>query len=445
MRDTLILILSFGFALGVIILVHEAGHLLMAKLFRMRVLTFSVGFGTSLFSVRRGGTEYRLSAIPLGGYVRLGGENPEESTGDPWEFLHRPRWQRVLVYLAGPAMNVLLAIALFAGLFMVGIEAVGSDDMAPIIGAVEPGSSAAAAGLQKEDRILSANGAPTPSFQQVGLVLTTSPDRPVTLAVQRGKQTLTVAVTPRRIPRYDYGDFAGILPLARPHLRQLVAGSPAQLGGLRVGDEIRAVNGKPIANQDDFIKAIQPQAGRRVEIGVMRQGRLLSLFVVPRAEGPPGKQVGKIGVVVDNGYYRQYPPGQAILASISYNLQIVRETFQILGKIFRREISAKGALAGPIEMAVQARDAALIGFKYLLHLMGFISISIALLNLMPIPILDGGQISILLVESIIRHDIPPRAKEFINQVGFVFILALMAVVIVFDLMKHVPASWLPGS
>jgi regulator of sigma E protease len=173
-------------------------------------------------------------------------------------------------------------------------------------------------------------------------------------------------------------------------------------------------------------------------VGVVRDGRPLQVRVVPALVG--GK--GRIGAYI--GFYQRYPPGQALVESLRYNVDIVSETFQVLGKIFRREMSAKGAFAGPIEIAAQSGAAARAGFKYLLNLMGFVSLSIAILNLMPIPILDGGQIFILLIEEVIRRDLSLRVKEVISQVGLVLILMLMVVVVYFDLMKHLPGL-LPGS
>jgi regulator of sigma E protease len=432
-------ILAFAFALGVIIFVHEGGHLLMAKTFGMRVLTFSLGFGRRLWGFTRGETEYRVSAIPLGGYVRLGGENPEESTGDPREFLVKPRWQRILVYVAGPFMNVVLAVALFAALFMVGIAVPNPAGIPPVIGEVEPASSAAAAGIARADRIVAVNGEAVRSWQDLGFALLTSPDKPVRLTVERGARRFEATVTPRRDPRYEVGDFAGLFPSVRPQITKIEPGAPAAAAGFRVGDEIRAVDGHPIADSQDFVAHIQKRAGQRVEIQVLRDGRLLTLPVVPKLEN--GR--GLIGVVP--GFYQRYSPGQAIVESVRYNVQIVTETFRMIGKIFTRQISAKGALAGPIEIAAESGAAARTGFKYLLHLMGFISISIAILNLMPIPILDGGQIFILLIEGVIRRDLSLRLKEVIAQVGFVMILLLMFVVIWFDLSKHLPTHLLPGS
>jgi regulator of sigma E protease len=172
---------------------------------------------------------------------------------------------------------------------------------------------------------------------------------------------------------------------------------------------------------------------------VVRDGKPLTLAVVPKDQGG----TGKIGVQI--GFFQRYGPARAVVESVRYNIQTVRDTFLILGKIFTRELSPRGALAGPIEIAAQSGAAARSGFKYLLHLMGFISISIAIMNLMPIPILDGGQIFILTVEGVIRRDLSLRLKEIISQVGFVMILLLMFVVIWFDLVKNLPATLLPGS
>jgi len=429
MTHVLTNLLAFAFALGVIIVVHEAGHLLVAKAFGVRVLTFSVGFGKRLWGFRRGETEYRVSAVPLGGYVRLGGESQEESTGDPREFLSKPRWQRVLVYLAGPAMNVILAIGLFTALFMVGMEVPNLPDMPPLIGGVEAGSSAAQAGLQRGDRIVQVDNEKVENWQQVLVALLTSPDRPVRLAVDRGGKTFTTSVTPHRIPKYETGDAAGIYPSIRPQVTQVSADSPAARAGFRPGDEIRKVDGRPVADSRDFVGYIEKHAGKPVEIAIFRDGGEQTLTVVPRNDGG----VGKIGVGI--GFFQRYGPARAFVESLRYNVLIVGDTFRIVGKIFNRQISAKSAFAGPIEIARQSGEAVRRSFKDLLQLMGFISISIAIMNLMPIPILDGGQIFILLIEEVIRRDLSLRFKEVISQVGLLMILLLMGVVLYFDFLK----------
>jgi regulator of sigma E protease len=430
LTGSLYTLLSFAFALGVIIVVHEAGHLLVAKAFGVRVMTFSVGFGKRLWGFQRGETEYRVSAVPLGGYVRLGGESPEDvDPSDPREFLNKPRWQRILVYLAGPAANIILAILVFSVVFMVGIEVMSFPDMPALIGGVEASSSAAQAGLRRGDRILTVKGEPVESWQDVLLGVMGSPDRPVPLTIRRGQQTLAATVTPKLVPRYDVGDLAGMIPMVRPQVIEIVKGQPAEAAGFRPGDEIRAVDGKPVIDSQAFVDAISPRAGQQVGVQVLRDGRPLTLTVVPRNDNGSGR----IGVKI--GFYQRFGPSRAFVEGTRYSVQTVEQIFQILGKIFTRQLSAKGALAGPLEIAKQSGEAARLGFKYLLQLMGFISISIAVMNLMPIPILDGGQIFILMVEGVIRRDLSLRLKEIISQVGFVMILLLMFVVIYFDLLK----------
>jgi regulator of sigma E protease len=442
MINLLINILALAFVLGVIIVIHEAGHLLLAKTFGVRVLTFSVGFGKRIFGFRRGDTDYRLSLVPLGGYVRMDGENPEEASGDSRQFLSKPRWQRVLVFLAGPAMNVVLSVALFAVLFMIGIQAPNLPGIAPVIGGVEDGSSAARAGLQRGDVILKINGETAKSWQDVSMALLTAPEKPVALELKRADHVFAASVTPKRVPRWDVGDFAGLFPQLQTAIREVLPGKPAAAAGLRPGDKIRAVDGRLVTGSQDFVHAIEQRPGRPVVLQVIRDGRTLAVAVVPALEG----KLGKIGVSVESvGLYQHYPPLAALRASIDLNIEIVTETFQVLGKIFRREMSARSALSGPIEIASESGDAARRSTKELFYMMGAISLSIAILNLMPIPILDGGQILILLVEEVIRRDLPLRVKEIISQVGLVLILMLMVVVCWFDLSKHLPAGLLPGS
>ena len=227
MPDLLSNTLAFVFALGVIIFVHEAGHLIVAKLFGTRVLTFSLGFGKRLFGFEHGETEYRVSLVPLGGYVRLGGENPDEITDDPREFLNKPRWQRVLVYLAGPAMNIILSVVLIAGLFMVGIEVPMLQNLDPIVGFVEESSPAADAGLLAGDRIVAIDNDAVENWEEVQFALMTSPDRPLLLSVDRDGERFEASVTPRRVEKYEYGD-AGLLPQYLPRITQVSSCSPAE-------------------------------------------------------------------------------------------------------------------------------------------------------------------------------------------------------------------------
>ena len=398
MSDLLTTIPAFVFALGVIIFVHELGHLLVAKLFDVRVETFSLGFGPRLGGFRRGETDYRVSAVPLGGYVKLGGELPGEGTGDPREFLSKPRWQRILVYLAGPAMNVVLAIALIAGVFMVGTEVSDLPDVPPVVGEVAPGSSGEAAGLRPGDRVVAVDGEEVGSWPDVSFALLTSPGRPVRLSVERGDATFEATVTPALDPRYQLGDFAGLYPETLPSAVRFDEASAALAAGLRVNDQIRTVDGRPVTSTREFIAYIQGRAGREVVLGVKRGGERLEIPVVPAERD--GK--GYLGVYL--GFYQRYGPLEAVVQSVRYNVQNVEQTFRTLRLLVTGALSPRGAVTGPLGIAVTAGEAARMGFKYLIHLMGFVSIAIAIVNLLPIPILDGGQITVLLIESVMRRE-----------------------------------------
>lgn len=439
MTDILTNVLAFTFALGVIIFVHEFGHLVVAKAFNVRVTAFSLGFGPRLWGFRRGETDYRLSAVPLGGYVKLGGEQPDEVTGDPREFLSKPRWQRVLVYLAGPAMNVVLAVVLIAVVFMLGTVILNLPDMPAVVGGVEAGSSAEAAGLQNGDLIVAIDGKEVDDWPDVTFALITAPGRPVALTVERAGRTFAATVTPAADERDGTGDLAGLIPQLLPSITTVERGGAADQAGIQSGDKVQGVDGRPMADIQEFVAYISARPGVPIALELLREDRIVALTVVPADVGGSGK----IGVGI--GYYQRYGPIDAVVQSARYNVQIVEQTFLVLGKIFTRQISAKSALAGPIEIAAQSGAAARNGFRYLIYLMGFISISIAIVNLLPIPILDGGQIFILLIEGTMRRDLSMRLKEMVAQVGFVLIVLLMLTVIYFDLAKNWPPGFLSGS
>ena len=426
-------VVAFVFALSVIISVHEAGHLLAAKAFGIRVLVFSLGFGKRLWGFRRGDTEYKVSLLPLGGYVKLGGEEADDASGDPREFVNRPRWQRVLVFLAGPAMNVLLAILLIAAVFMVGIEVPDLQRIPPVLGTVEEGSRAAAAGLLPGDRIVAVDGRQVDRWQDVGFAMMTSPERPLQLTVERapGAEPFTATVTPARVPRYEFGDSAGMYPVVLPRVTRVLPATPAESAGFAIGDELRAVDGRPVADPPDFIAYIEAHAGQKVEVEIEREGEILVLPVVPADQD--GK--GKIGVNL--GVFQRYGPVRALVESVRYNAGVTRQTLVVLGKIVTGKLAAKSALSGPIEIAALSGAAARSGFKNLVYLMGFISISIAILNLMPLPLLDGGNVFILCLEGLLRRDLSLPLKERINQVGLVLLVMLMVAVIYFDVIKRV--------
>ena len=229
--------------LGIIIVIHELGHFLVAKFFKIKVETFSVGFGPRLFGFRKGETDYRISAFPLGGYVKMAGETPMDAiTGEAYEFLSKPKWQRFLVAAAGPAMNIILAIGLIAGLYLYGTDVPEFLIGKPVINVVEPGSAAEKAGIKPGDQIVSFDGNDKPDWQDVQNTVVTSPGRAIPILIERNGQQLHFTLTPERKGREEAGD-AGMLPFYRQLVQNVQPNSPALAAGMQPGDEIVRVNG----------------------------------------------------------------------------------------------------------------------------------------------------------------------------------------------------------
>lgn len=435
LQDLATTVPAFLFALGLIVFVHEGGHYVVAKLFGVRVKVFSLGFGPRWFGFVAGGTDYRVSWIPLGGYVRMAGELPEERTGRSDDFLGKPRWQRILVYLAGPAMNVVLAVLLVAGVFAHGFEMQALQEIPAVVGTVLEDSPAEAAGLESGDRIVVIAGREVDRWKEVAFEFSVAPEKPVVLTVERAGELLELVVVPEKVPQYEYGD-AGVLPRIQLRFSKVLVDTPADHAGFDPGDEVVRVDGRDVEGVEAFVEYISARPGVELFIEVRRRGELLSLAVTP--DEVDGR--GLIGVQL--GPYRPLPWGEALVESVRFNLDVVDKTLIILGKLFRNELAAKSTLSGPIEIASQSGQAVRRGFEDLIFFMGFLSISIAFVNLLPIPVLDGGHITILLVESAMRRDLSLVLKERITQVGMVLLMTLMLMVIYFDLSKKIPG--LPG-
>jgi len=432
MENLLISIPAFLFAFGMIVFVHESGHFLAARLFGVQVKVFSLGFGKALLRWQRGGTDYRVAWVPLGGYVRMAGEHPEERSGAPGDFLSKPRWQRIVVYLAGPFMNLVLAVVLVAMVFMHGIEMQAIEEIPAVVGVVEEASPAAEAGLLPGDRILRANDRNIKLWKDLSFVIATSPERPVALTVDREGVVLEIEVTPLKVPRDGYGD-AGVFPRIRLRFSQVFPGSPAEGAGFLPGDVVHRVDGRDVAGFKDFIDYVRERPGQSIELEVLREGKEWVASVVPE------ERDGQVLIGVQLVSYRKLSLVEALVASVRFNFDIIDKNIEVLGKLFSNEIAAKSALSGPIEIASWAGQAAQRGFKYLIYMTGFLSISIGFMNLLPIPVLDGGHIAILLIESGLRRDLSLTAKERLVQFGFVVLMTLMAMVIVFDLSKNLPS------
>ena len=431
----LIAFAAFLLVLGVIVFIHELGHFVVAKLFGVRVLVFSLGFGKRLWGFDWKGTDMRIAAIPFGGYVQMWGELPEDRTGAPDEFPSKPRWQRILIYLAGPAMNVVLSVGLIAAAFMSGIAEQAYQNMPPLIAQVLDGSRAKAAGLTEGDRVLAVDGESIESWDDLDFAIRLAPEQPVNLLVERGGARLEVVVTPEKLPPYDIGE-AGIIPPFTPSVSLVLDGTPADRAGFEPGDVLRRVDGQPVNTADDFVTYVTERPNVEVVVTVERGNAMIDVPVTPAlVEGR-----GQVGIQI--GLFRKLPLFEAIDASVQYNIEIVSKSVALLGKLLTNQVAPKSALSGPIEIANISGRAAKRGWKELIFTMGFLSISIGFMNLLPIPVLDGGHITILLVESVIRRDLSLVIKERLTQVGFMLLMMLMVMVLYFDLAKNLPS--LPG-
>ncbi len=432
-------ILAFLFVVGVIIFVHEAGHYIVGRLFGVRVLTFSLGFGNRIWGFRRGDTDFRISLVPLGGYVAFAGRDPTASEQRPDDFLAQPRWQRILIYLAGPGMNVLLAVALVAGVFMSGTRMVNEKDLEPVVGGVPADSAGARAGLASGDRLLTIDGEPVEHWQQVSMTILTSPGRALAIEYERNGKRERTELTPDIIPKYKLG-MPTLAPPWKPQVVEVVEGRPAALAGFAPDDILVAVDRQPVFSLEEFTQRLQRSEGP-VVVEVERDGRIVPLEVRPERVEVEGsdEERAQIGVVI--GYpLRRMGFVEALRASVRYNLDTVEQIGQFIGKVFERRISPESAIGGPLEIGVVSGDAARRGMKELLFLMALISLNLFLINMLPIPIMDGGEILILLIESILRRDLSLMVKERLIQVGLVFIVTLMAMAMFFDVRKRLPGD-----
>jgi regulator of sigma E protease len=439
MYDFLTAVVSVGVVLGFMILIHEFGHYITAKWFGVRVEVFSIGFGRRLAGFRRGDTDYRISAIPLGGYVKMSGENPMEArSGDPGEFLSHPRWQRFVIAIAGPAMNVLLAIVLLTAVFMVHYEHPVYLDQQAKIGWVLDDTPAAKLGIEPGDRIARIEGIQNPTWEQVLPKIALSPNQPVDVTIQRGDQFLerTIVPTPMGVDQYGVAGWVEDQPNT---ITDLEPDMPAAKAGLKVGDDLVAVNGVPVKSMGAVIRMLQQNGDKPVSITVVRNRQQLSFTMQPKLTEVEG--LGKrwrVGIQSDPQTVEQLAFVPALRKSLEENKKNSFLILELVQKMVRRKVSLR-TIEGPIGIARASGEAARErGWTPLLALTAAISLNLGIFNLFPIPIMDGGVILLLLIEGVMRRDISLQIKERIYQAAFVFLVLFAVMVIYNDLMKALP-------
>ncbi len=425
-------LLAFVFVLGIIIFVHEFGHLITAKAFGMRVFVFSFGFGKRLFGFKWGDTDCRVSAIPLGGYVKLEGEPDDrlsEDTsklGDGRDFTSRPRWQRFLVYLAGPAMNAVLTISVLTVFYMIGFAVDASRYDKPIVGAVEAGSPAAIAGILPGDEIVAVDGERPSNWEEAQYQVMLRPERAITIRVRRAGEERDLEVRSQASGNEKVG-FIGVHPLVR--IGQVVAGQPAEGAGLKVDDAILRIGDKPIRSFTDILPIVGSSEGKPLAFQIWRDGQVLDVSVTPKDSGA-GLRVGIAPKTVE----KKFGPGGALLEASRWTWDMTRQTFDVLKRLVTAQISPK-TMMGPLGIAQASGDAARSGTSSLFFLVAVISLQVGILNLFPLAPLDGGHLAILAGEGLLRRDFSMTAKAWIMNAGAAVIFLLIGLVLYSDLSK----------
>jgi regulator of sigma E protease len=432
--------------LGVMIIVHELGHYWAAIACGVKVETFSIGFGPRLFGFRRGETDFRVSAILFGGYVRMLGEMPgdmapEPSSGrgaagplDPGSLQAKPRWQRAIVVAAGPFMNVVLAVALVTGLYM---YAFPKEDRIenPTITAVAPGSPAAKAGIEPGDRIVEIGGKKNPTWDDIFMKEAFSANHALPVVIDRHGHDIPLSVVPRMDPVEGFG-VAGWSGEQDVYVMQVEAGSAAAAAGLHPGDRLLTVNGKTVVSAGVVQQAVVHSQGKPVEFTYMRQGKIDTTWITPQRTND-SKLPWRVGILAGpkiRTHFVSLPLPQAFVQSLRFNKENADMIFKVLGSIIERRVSPK-TMTGPIGIAEMSNQAAQEGAWTFLFLMAVVSLNLAIFNLLPIPILDGGTLLMLIIEILLHREVSNQVKEAIFKVGFVFLMMVVVFVIYNDISR----------
>jgi regulator of sigma E protease len=431
--------------LGVMILVHEWGHFVVARLFGVRVDVFSIGFGPKLFGWKRGATEYRVSALPLGGYVRMAGQDLSEldsgqqgPTGAPDELMSKPRWQRALIIFAGPAVNLLMPIVLMGSFYALrGLPYPSYLNDPPVIVSMASDDPLAKQGVVPGDRITAVDGAKTPTWDAVDDQFSAAAQgNSISLSIEHQGTLREVAVNTKAI--LDAQAPASYQPI-RTEIGQVIKGYPADRAGMKRGDLIVSVDGTSIANWPELVDRVQKSGGKTLSFGVKRDGKMLTLAVQPRiVPGSAGKQVYGIGVVRSEHFaYKTISVTAAIANASEGTWNVTAQLVGVVEKLFTGKLSVS-QLMGPVGIADVAGQAVQEGTYAVINLMAFISLNLGVINLLPIPVLDGGHLLLLSIEGIRRRDLSLTFKERFIQVGFVFLLVLFSIVMYHDVLRLLP-------
>jgi regulator of sigma E protease len=425
-------LLAFLFVLGVLVFVHELGHFAMARRLGIRVLTFSLGFGPKLLKFRRGDTEYCVSAIPLGGYVKMAGESPDDRhTGAGDEFMSKTKWERFLVLVMGPAMNLVLAVLVMWIVLYQGAEVPAYEQQPPVVGRVVEDSPADRAGIAVGERIVSVSGRAVDTWDALFLAVLPQAEREIPVVVRDAEnRERTLNVVPDARTDFAMGDL-GVGPEMRAQIVDVAPGDPADRAGIAAGDVILEIDGEPVAG-NALVERISGRADTPLAMTLRRGEGLERVTVTPVARGDRAV----IGVSFSEFEFRIVEPGlvEAFGMSLERNYEWSGLIFQTLWGLITAETSPR-QLVGPVGIAQLSGGAAQVGWVALFSLMAMISLNLGILNLLPIPVLDGGHIFIMAMEGVSRRDFSMRVKERMLMAGLVVLMMLMVTVIYNDLTR----------
>jgi len=427
-------IFIFFVVLGILVIVHELGHFFAAKSIGVRVDKFSIGFWPKLFGIKRGETEYMVSLIPWGGYVKIAGqEEPEGEKPEHHELCSRGKLQRLYVYVAGPFANLALAVVLFPFIYMLGISVPAYVDQPATVGWVQKDSPASEAGIISGDRIVEVMGTSTPTWEDALMEIASRPNQEITMLVERGGQRTALSLKVAEESNYGAG-VIGVEPPMPPIIERVASDRPADKAGLRSGDLVLSIDGERISDWMQLRDAIKGCDGRPLTTRLRRDGAMLTLEVLPEfseeldsyavgiaAPGHPTKTV-------------KYSYGRAIYKGAERLVSTIHLTLKVLRRLVTGQASIK-SLGGPIMIARVSGQYARAGTTPLLQLIAFLSIQLFILNLLPIPVLDGGHVMFLGIETATKRPVSLKFKEISTRIGFAVLIGFMLFVSYNDVLR----------
>ena len=417
----------FLIVIGILVFVHELGHFIMAKRAGVRVEKFSLGMGPKVFGFKKGDTEYVLSALPLGGYVKMAGENPdEESTGAADEFQNKTVWQRATIAVTGPLTNIVLAFLVMPLVFMVGTYSLG----AARVGHVEKGSPAEQAGFLVGDTIESVNGRSVVEWEKAEILFAVNPDTDIPVKIDRNGERTTLMIRPKLDLEKKIG-ISGMYPDFPAEIGRVMAGLPAEKAGIKINDKIVAIDGKTVYYWNQFSAQVKKSEGKKLALSVEREGKPLQVTVTPIEKD--GRYVVGVEPIV-RLVFKQYGFIDSLRLGFAKTIEYIDLTFVTLKKLVTLNLSIK-TLGGPVMIAQMSGKAADAGLSSFLTLLAMISISLGILNLLPIPVLDGGMLMFLAIEAVRGKPLSRKVMETSQTIGASVLITLIVVVSYNDIVR----------